>query len=75
MNLKEARQSNGLSRWDLFVKSGVYTSKIGLIENGYRVASEEDKAKLSKAVGYPVEAIKWPDGEEHGPWRWRRWKK
>jgi hypothetical protein len=71
MKLQAVREGNGASRWDLFVKTGVHTSKIGLIEDGYRVATENDKATLSKALGVEVTAIDWPKGENHGKWRWR----
>ena len=71
MKLETARESNSLSRWDLFVKSGVRSSKIGLIEDGHRVASEREKATLAKALGVPVDSIEWPTGENHGKWRWR----
>jgi hypothetical protein len=72
MRLETVREGINLSRWDLFVKSGVHTSKIGLIEDGYSVATEKDKSALSKALGVKVDAVEWPTGANHGKWRWRK---
>jgi len=71
MDLKTWREGNSLSRWDLYVKSGVRTSKIGLIEDGYSVSTGKEKAALSKAMGLTSDAIAWPISENHGKWRWR----
>ena len=71
MKLESVRESNSLSRWELYVKSGIRTAKIGLIEEGHRVATERDKSVLSKALGVPVDTIEWPTGENKGKWRWR----
>jgi hypothetical protein len=71
MKLESIREGNSLSRWDLYVKSGVRTAKIGLIEDGYSVATGEDKTALSKALGVAIDAIEWPRSENHGKWRWR----
>ena len=71
MKLETVRESNSVSRWELYVKSGVRTSKIGLIEEGHRVATERDKEVLSKALGVAADSIEWPMGENNGKWRWR----
>lgn len=71
MKLETVREGINLSQWDLFVKTGVHTSQISLIEKGYCVASEEDKGRLSKALGVEVDTIEWPTDENNGKWRWR----
>ena len=57
MTLRESRFFKGLNQWDLSVKTKLSQTKISLIENGYVVPSDEEKALLAKVLGCEVEEI------------------
>ncbi len=49
--LKEARQREGMSQLDLFIKSGIWPSRISNIENGHWIPFETERLKLANALG------------------------
>ena len=54
-NLKRARFEKGLSQIQLFGLSGIWPSKISLLENGFLLPSPEEKRSLARALGVQVE--------------------
>jgi len=59
MDLREARFKERTSQWELSKKTGVFQSRISLIENGHS-AKEDEKVKLASALNYQPEQIDWP---------------
>ncbi|HOO40725.1 MAG TPA: helix-turn-helix transcriptional regulator [Syntrophales bacterium] len=51
MKLDEARFRKRMTQADLFLLTGISTSKISLIENGYLVPGEKDREALASALG------------------------
>jgi len=49
--LREARFKKNKTQIQLFIDTGICQSKISYIENGYWIASEEEKIKLANALG------------------------
>lgn len=60
MKLREARFFTKVSQWELQRRTGVFQSRISVIENGYVAPREEEKIKLAKALGLKPEQIEWP---------------
>jgi transcriptional regulator with XRE-family HTH domain len=62
--LRETRAARRVTQFQLRVATGIHQSKISMIENGLLKPREEEKKKLSKALGgrpeeiFPGEAIK-----------------
>jgi transcriptional regulator with XRE-family HTH domain len=57
MNLKEARFKKNQTQFDLRIKTGISQTKISHFERGYLVPSEDEKARLAKALG--VKDLRW----------------
>jgi len=52
--LKMARVELGISQYVLALRTGIYQSRISLIENRLVVPSEEEKVKIAIALGKRV---------------------
>lgn len=59
MKLSEARLKKGLNQWDIKLKTGIAQSKLSLIENGYVMPSDEEKNRISSALGVNADDIEW----------------
>lgn len=59
MDLREIRFKKRLSQWDIQKLSGVYQSRISLIERGYVRPSEDEKKAITDALGMEAEEIDW----------------
>jgi transcriptional regulator with XRE-family HTH domain len=59
MDLREARFKKRVTQWGLSKRSGVSQSLISLIENEYRLATEEEKLRLAEGLGLDVKDIRW----------------
>lgn len=59
MDLREARFKTRISQWELAKQTGVFQSRISLIENGHP-AKEKEKVKISKALNLLPDRIDWP---------------
>ncbi len=57
MDMIEARFKSRMTQWDLALRTGISQAKISLIERGYVVPSDEDKRKISEALGYRDDEI------------------
>ena len=55
--LREVRVVRRISQMQLRLLTGVNQTKISWIENGYIKPKPEEKEKLSRALGLPVEAV------------------
>lgn len=60
MDLQTARAVKKKTQWDLRRETGYHQSKISLIENGYIIPTDEEKAAIASALGFTVNEIKWP---------------
>jgi len=60
MDLREARFKSRVTQWALFKMTGVHSSKISLIENGFVEPKEREKEALSNALGFKANEIDWP---------------
>ena len=56
-NLREKRRSKNMSQWSLAQSSKVHQSRISLIENDLVGPSEDEKDKLSGALGVRVSEL------------------
>lgn len=61
MTLEEARFHRRLTQLDLRLKTGIHQSKISMIENGYAIPREDEKARLAKALSVKPDQIDWPN--------------
>ena len=57
MPLKYHRFIRGMTQLDLEEATGIYSTKISLVETGRRSFRQEEKEKLSKALGVPVKKL------------------
>jgi len=57
MNLFEARAKRRMTQWDLRRKTGIHQSKISLIERGYVIPKEDEKARIARALRCRVQDI------------------
>ena len=57
MNLRELRFQKNLIQHDLQLKSGIPQSRISLIERGYVVPTDSERARIAKAVGVRPEDL------------------
>ena len=62
MDLKEARVKRRKTQWDVRIETQIHQSKLSLIENGYVVPSDKEKALIAQALGFDVNQITWPSG-------------
>jgi transcriptional regulator with XRE-family HTH domain len=62
MDLREARFRRRISQWELAKRTGVFQSRISLIENDHPAKAEE-KVRLAGALELEPNQISWP-GEE-----------
>jgi len=58
--LKLHRAVLGVSQYVIQAKSGVFQSRISLIENGLAQPKEKEVAAISKALGLQPNYIAWP---------------
>jgi transcriptional regulator with XRE-family HTH domain len=50
-NLREVRVVKRITQFQLRVGTGIHQSKISLIENGFMQPRDDEKKRLSKALG------------------------
>ena len=62
--LKELRFDRGLTQLDLFLKTGVSTARISMIENQKLIPSDEERVKLAEALGVEAGEVGWPEIRE-----------
>ena len=55
--LREIRSIRRVTQFQLRLSAGIHQSKISLIENGLIAAREDEKKKISKALGVKPEDI------------------
>ncbi len=60
-SLKQLRFEANKTQLDLYLVSGVSSSRISLIENDRMVPTEEEKDKLAGALGVKVAEVAWPE--------------
>lgn len=51
MDLREARFKKSYTQFDLCLKTGISQTKISHFERGYLVPSDEERARIAKALG------------------------
>jgi transcriptional regulator with XRE-family HTH domain len=59
MDLQMTRTIKKQTQWDLGRATGIHQSKISLIENGYIVPNDEERALIAKALGVADDEIDW----------------
>ena len=50
-NIKKARFEKNITQIELYKRTGIWPSRLSLIEKGHIEASDEEKEKLAKALG------------------------
>lgn len=60
MELATVRAIKKKTQWDLKRATGIHQSKISLIEHGYVIPSDEEKATIAEALDVAVGEISWP---------------
>jgi transcriptional regulator with XRE-family HTH domain len=65
MDLQMIRAIKKQRQWDLGRATGIHQSKISLIEHGYIVPNDEEKALIAEALGVAVNEIDWPGKTSH----------
>ena len=58
-NVREIRSRIGHGQWQLQKKSGVFQSRISLIERGLVQPTLKEKSALAAAFGLSIEDIDW----------------
>lgn len=49
-NIKKARFEKNITQIELYKRTGIWPSKLSLIENGYLSANDAEKTRLSNAL-------------------------
>jgi len=60
MDLATTRALKRKTQWDLRKITGIHQSKISLIEHGYIVPDDEEKAAIAEALEVAITEIDWP---------------
>lgn len=60
MDLQIARAVKRKKQWDLTKATGIHQSKISLIEHGYIIPNDREKAAIAQALGFGIHEIDWP---------------
>lgn len=63
MDLFEARVRRRKTQWDIRKETGIHQSKVSLIERGYIIPSEKEKAMIAKVLDFNVSEIQWSPEE------------
>jgi DNA-binding XRE family transcriptional regulator len=63
MDLIEARVRRRKTQWDIRKETGIHQSKVSLIERGYVVPSEKEKAMIAEVLGFKINDICWSSEE------------
>jgi transcriptional regulator with XRE-family HTH domain len=53
--IKEARFKRNLTQIALYKRTGIWASKLSLIENGYIKVSDHEKEKLARALRFKID--------------------
>ena len=61
-NLRKIRFEQRVTQIDLMVKTGIWPSRISLLENGYLQPKPDEKEKLARALGVKIEELFEGDG-------------
>lgn len=61
MDLATTRAMKKKTQWDLRRATGINQSKISLIEHGYIIPNDEEKAAIAGALRVAVNEIHWPE--------------
>ena len=56
-SLRRARLLREMSLYDLRARTGISVSKLSLVERGIEQASEEEKRRLSRALGVQLQEL------------------
>jgi hypothetical protein len=48
------------TQWDLRKLTGIHQSKTSLIEHGYIIPDDKEKAAIAEALGVAITEIDWP---------------
>lgn len=65
MDLATARAIKKKTQWDLRRVTGINQSKISLIEHGYIIPNDDEKASIAWVLGVAVNEIQWPEETPH----------
>ena len=57
-NIKKARFEKNITQIELYKRTGIWPSRLSLIENGHIEASDEEKEKLARALGKKLVVFK-----------------
>ena len=57
-NIKKARFEKSITQIVLYKRTGIWPSRLSLIENGHIEASDEEKEKLARALGKRLVAFR-----------------
>ena len=59
MELREARFKKNLTQLDVCIKTGIHQSKISHFERGYLIPRDDEKKRISKALGVKTDDLNW----------------
>jgi len=57
VKLKELRFRNGVTQYDVMLKTGIPQPVVSLIERGYRVPNEDERKRIAKVFKIRPEEI------------------
>ena len=57
-NIKNMRFEKNITQIELYKRTGIWPSRLSLIENGHIEASDEEKEKLARALGKKLVVFK-----------------
>jgi DNA-binding XRE family transcriptional regulator len=63
MDLTTARAMKRKTQWDIRKQTGIHQTKVSLIEHGYVIPSDREKALIANVLGFRVNEIDWPESE------------
>ena len=63
MNLVIARTTRKKTQWDIRRGTGIHQSKLSLIENGYVIPTDNEKALIAGFLRFQANEIEWPSSE------------
>lgn len=59
MRLRDVRVLKRMTQCELEARTGVFASRLSLLERGYAMPKPEEKKRLAKALGLRVREIDW----------------
>jgi transcriptional regulator with XRE-family HTH domain len=65
LNLRQKRYEAELTQYDMVNRAKIHQSTYSLIERGYRLATQDEKERLARALNCTVHEIDWTAAYEN----------